>query len=317
MDPPTVGFSAAPNSGPLVTMETRCSAIPVSDANGLASLNDHSSLGTSSEQDDSDSNDDAAIGPEIRNEMVELQTAFPEVSQKYRLVGKIGEGTFSCVYKAIDLHYDRYDNSYWDTVPEATQRPAKLLRRGRAPAAGEAERKYVALKKIYVTSSPARIANEIQILKDLSGHPNIGSLVTAERHHDQVLVVLSYYKHHDFRDYYRSMSLPEMRLYFRCLFASLAHTHAHHIIHRDVKPSNFLFNYHTGHGVLVDFGLAQYYQSASPAHARDARPTTPPSIAAAGCSTPLNHASSTHPASVVAGKSGPTSHELSHRQRLK
>ncbi|KAJ1982886.1 Cell division control protein 7 [Dimargaris xerosporica] len=299
-------------------MDTQRSAAPVSGPNDRVVLDDGSPLGTSSEQDDSDSSDDATIGPEIRNEMVELQAAFPQVGQKYRLMGKIGEGTFSCVYKAIDLHYDQYDNSYWDTVPETAQRPVKLVRRERALGAGEAEHKYVALKKIYVTSSPARIANEIQILKDLSGHPNIGSLVTAERHHDQVLVVLSYYKHHDFRDYYRSMSLLEMRQYFRCLFAGLAHTHAHHIIHRDVKPSNFLFNYHTGHGVLVDFGLAQYCQTASPPRARDARSTTPPSTASGGCSTPLNHASSTHPAPLVTDKSvGPTSHELSYRQRLK
>lgn len=44
----------------------------------------------------------------------------------------------------------------------------------------------------------------------------------------------------------------------KALFISLAHLHAHHVIHRDVKPSNFLYaSENGGRAVLVDFGLAQ------------------------------------------------------------
>lgn len=33
------------------------------------------------------------------------------------------------------------------------------------------------------------------------------------------------------------------------------------IIHRDVKPGNFLFDYQTGEHALVDFGLAQFVET--------------------------------------------------------
>jgi len=48
-----------------------------------------------------------------------------------------------------------------------------------------------------------------------------------------------------------------LRSYFSCLFRALAATHKLQIIHRDVKPANFLFDSMTGQGVLCDYGLAQ------------------------------------------------------------
>ncbi len=46
----------------------------------------------------------------------------------------------------------------------------------------------------------------------------------------------------------------------KSLFIALAHMHNHRVIHRDVKPSNFLYSNDAKDGpraVLVDFGLAQ------------------------------------------------------------
>lgn len=160
-------------------------------------------------------------------------------------------GTFSTVYKAEDLEYDKFDNK-WD-----------IEEREKGPSASPDFRKrskrahYVAIKKIYVTSSPIRIFNELELLHDLRDSDSVCPLITAFRHLDQVVAVLPHFQHHDFRDYYRDMKIPEMRLYFRSMFTALRAVHQKKIIHRDVKPTNFLYNPALKRGVLVDFGLAE------------------------------------------------------------
>jgi cell division control protein 7 len=161
-------------------------------------------------------------------------------------------GTFSTVYKAEDLEYNKYDNN-WD-IDEREDRKWSSPNRRRRPSRRP---HYVAIKKIYVTSSPIRIFNELELLYDLRDSDSVCPLITAFRHTDQVVAVLPYFQHHDFRDYYRDMKISEMRLYFRSLLTALRSVHAKKIIHRDVKPTNFLYNPAQSRGVLVDFGLAE------------------------------------------------------------
>jgi len=162
-------------------------------------------------------------------------------------------GTFSTVYKAEDLHYDLYKNEWekktqlhtsWSS-PSAPKRSRKLTRR------------FVAIKKIYVTSSPLRILNELELLHDLRSSDSVCPLITAFRHQDQVIAILPYFQHRDFREYFRDMTVAEMRLYFKSLFTALSAVHANGILHRDIKPTNFLYSPQHARGVLVDFGLAE------------------------------------------------------------
>lgn len=103
-------------------------------------------------------------------------------------------GTFSSVYKAIDLYAFVYDNKFWrDTIHVAHSRnvasyiPHIGLKDGVETENGDHVPKstnvnkedlawtkdgrpvinYVALKRIYVTSSPDRISNELEIMEDL------------------------------------------------------------------------------------------------------------------------------------------------------
>ncbi|KAJ2161158.1 Cell division control protein 7, partial [Coemansia sp. RSA 552] len=190
------------------------------------------------EGDDGDESE--ASDEDTLEEIKELEDLIPGLAQQYRLVGKIGEGTFSTVYKAVDMQHERYDNSSWTMMFD-----------------GERRARVVAIKKIYVTSSPARIANEISILRDLRGSRYIAPLVTAMRREDQVVVVLPYFRNDDFRRFYIDMEADEMRDYFASLLRALAYAHERGIMHRDIKPSNFLYDRRRRHGVLVDFGLAE------------------------------------------------------------
>ena len=53
------------------------------------------------------------------------------------------------------------------------------------------------------------------------------------------------------------MTIPDISIYLRSLFTALKSCHAHKILHRDIKPTNFLYDPSTQTGVLVDFGLAE------------------------------------------------------------
>ncbi|GAM86527.1 hypothetical protein ANO11243_045410 [Dothideomycetidae sp. 11243] len=196
--------------------------------------------------DDSDDEIEAAVAEDIR----QFERSFQDINKRFRLINRIGEGTFSTVYKAEDLQYDRYQNE-WDmdekenAVPNGSRKPRDNRSR------------FVAIKKIYVTSSPIRIFNELELLHDLRDSPNVCPLITAFRHQDQVVAVLPYFQHRDFREYFRDMTVSEMRTYFHSLFTAVKAVHEHQIIHRDIKPTNFLYSPAKRRGVLVDFGLAE------------------------------------------------------------
>ncbi|KAH7245745.1 kinase-like domain-containing protein [Fusarium tricinctum] len=204
-----------------------------------------------------ESSEEEAVDRSVQADMDKLQSDFPGFRNRYRLIKRIGEGTFSTVYKAEDIMYDHYDNSWdyeddsskWTPPPKATDSPVAPRPRRKA--------RYVAIKKIYVTSSPSRILNELELLHDLRQCPSVCPLITAFRETDQVVAILPYFRHGDFRTYFRDLTIPEISVYLRELFTALKSVHDHKILHRDIKPTNFLYDPGTQRGVLVDFGLAE------------------------------------------------------------
>lgn len=167
-----------------------------------------------------------------------FESSFEGLSDQFKILDKIGEGTFSCVYRAIDLGAPVVNRSQsMEDLPKEA---------------------FVAVKRIHATSSPTRIRNELEILATLHSGEHVCSVVTAMRWQDQVIVVMPCIEFTDFRTMYTTCDFKEMQTYMAQLLKALAFTAERNVIHRDVKPTNFLYNRDTRHGVLVDFGLAEF-----------------------------------------------------------
>jgi len=156
---------------------------------------------------------------------VDTNFDFPEVKGKFRILEKIGEGTFSSVYKAVSEN-------------DPTQ--------------------FFALKRIYSTSSTSRVEKEINFLKKFGGKCNVIALLGGLTHAGYVTLITPYLQHDDFKALILTMNEDQIRNYMRALFIALAYLHQHGIIHRDVKPVNFLASLKENSYMLIDFGLAQY-----------------------------------------------------------
>lgn len=155
-----------------------------------------------------------------------LYKAVPQIEKVFRIVDKIGEGTFSSVY-----------------LGEAQMQ--------------DGSRQKFALKHLIPTSHPTRIAAELQCLTVAGGRENVMGVTYCFRKEDHVVIVMPYLEHRAIVEVISSLSFEEVRLYIYNLLKALRHIHQFGIIHRDIKPNNFLYNRKTKEYALVDFGLAQ------------------------------------------------------------
>lgn len=132
---------------------------------------------------------------EIEEEIADLEATVPQLAPDYKIVDRLGTGTFSSVYKAIDLGYhDKWDNTPWQGHHSPSS-SASYMSEPRPPGS----KVFVAVKRIYVTSGPERIRNEISIMEDCRGCRHVSQLITAFRQHDQVVAIIPYHRNIDFR----------------------------------------------------------------------------------------------------------------------
>ncbi|VTJ77043.1 Hypothetical predicted protein [Marmota monax] len=164
--------------------------------------------------------------PGVKKDIEKLYEAVPQLSNVFKIKDKIGEGTFSSVYLAT----------------------AQLQ-------VGPEEK--IALKHLIPTSHPVRIAAELQCLTVAGGQDNVMGVKYCFRKNDHVVIAMPYLEHESFLDILNSLSFQEVREYMFNLFKALKRIHQFGIVHRDVKPSNFLYNRRLKKYALVDFGLAQ------------------------------------------------------------
>ncbi|CAN6852330.1 unnamed protein product [Brassica oleracea] len=157
----------------------------------------------------------------------------PRCADSYEKLDKIGQGTYSSVYKARDLETG----------------------------------KIVAMKKVrFVNMDPESVrfmAREILILRKLD-HPNVMKLegLVTSRLSSSLYLVFEYMEH-DLAGLAATpgikFSESQIKCYMQQLFRGLEHCHRRGILHRDIKGSNLLIN---NEGVLKigDFGLANFYR---------------------------------------------------------
>lgn len=125
----------------------------------------------------------------------------------------------------------------------------------------------LALKKLVPTSSAERILGELNCLARCRGQNFVIPARFSYRCMNQVVLAMPYVKQTRFHDLCSTMTYTELRRYMSHLLRALAYVHSLQIIHRDIKPPNFLYNRRTQQYALVDFGLAQKFSNdPSPTH---------------------------------------------------
>ena len=82
-------------------------------------------------------------------------------------------------------------------------------------------------------------------------------MISAYRKEGQVSLVFKYQKSKSFLAFLGNATLDEIKYYMKALLFAIYGLAQVGIMHRDVKPSNFLYDPDTKTGLLIDFGLSE------------------------------------------------------------
>jgi cell division control protein 7 len=117
---------------------------------------------------------------------------------------------------------------------------------------------HVALKRVYPTCAPGRLANEMRLLRRCGGAAHVTPLYGCVFEPcGSITLVLPFMSHISFVEYLPYFTVSDTRAYLRALIEALRRLKQCGVIHRDIKPNNFLMSPRERKYLLVDFGLAE------------------------------------------------------------
>ena len=160
------------------------------------------------------------------------------ISGQYRLIKKLGSGSFGEVYKAIDIKTNRE----------------------------------VAAKLELVTSKHPQLKNEAQVYKVLQGSVGIPKIYWSGSNGDYTVMVIDLLGpslEDLFNLSHKKFSLKTVIMIVIQMIDRIEWFHTHEYLHRDVKPDNFLLGIEENKNniYIVDYGLAKkYYDSLTLTH---------------------------------------------------
>ncbi|MEQ9410822.1 MAG: serine/threonine-protein kinase [Fuerstiella sp.] len=153
--------------------------------------------------------------------------------ERYHVQSMLGEGSMAFVYRAFD---SRLDTAVVIKVP----RPDKI-----------ADPEF-----------QARFSRESQLMVRLA-HPHVVKILDVGAHEKIPFVVMQFLSGGTLKDQMnaairenRVISPTSLKRWVREIARALDFVHTQHIVHRDVKPANIIFDEH-GNAFLSDFGLTK------------------------------------------------------------
>ncbi|THH29776.1 hypothetical protein EUX98_g4410 [Antrodiella citrinella] len=137
----------------------------------------------------------------------------------------------------------------------------------------QATRTVVAMKKARITKHIRNsvLRHEACVYLLLQGHPNISKVYAWGRsqYYEYLVLELLGDDTGSVLDTPEKLTLNNLVAMVCQMIDAIQHIHSHHLIHGDIKPSNFLFapnfasNSHGGRIFIIDFGLSKYYRDST------------------------------------------------------